>query len=116
MDRPQKHLRDYWYGKLKEAGFKDIEDVNSPREFLVDWHSQHFVIKYTSQEFFEKQRYFQMTREFLQTYKFKNKREKIIWSLHTEGKSLREISQFVALKKDRINQIINELIEIMRGL
>ncbi len=115
MDRPSRLLRDRWYKKLKEEGFREIEDVNSNKEFLIDWHSQFFQFKYTPQEFLEKQRYFQMTRDFLYMHKFKSKRDKQIWFLHSEGLSCMEIANKISLSKPRVHQIVFQLIRLMRG-
>lgn len=115
MDQPKRQLKEFWYQKLKEEGFKDIEDVNSKHEFLIDWHSIHFQFKFTPQEFLERQRYFQMSREFLITHKFKNKRDKIIWALHSEGHSIREIANLIDMYKSGVGDIIVHLTKEMLG-
>lgn len=110
-----KSLRAKWYLKLKEAGFEDIEDTESPREFLKEWHSTWFQTHYTPESFKEKHRYFQMRTYFSKTHTFTSELEERVWCLHCEGLSYREIAKMTESNKDTVNKTILALRKIMRG-
>lgn len=114
MDQAFKQLQDHWYRKLKSHGFDDIEDTNSPREFLKFWSSS-FKSKYTPDQFREKHRYFQMTVHFTRTHEFTSGFEERVWCLHSEGFSLREIAAQLNSNKDKVNKIVLSLTKKMRG-
>lgn len=115
MDQTLKALKTKWYRKLKNAGFNDIEDTNSPNEFLKTWHSTWFKTHSTPESFKEKHRYYQMTTYFATSHTFSNKLEERIWCLHSEGLSYREIAKKVRSNKDKVNQVILNLLKVMRG-
>lgn len=119
-DNDLQALQKIWYQKLKESGFKDIENTNDVQRRLIIWDSLHFQTHYSPEEFYEKQEYFRRASLFLHDYRFKNKIEKTIWDLHSEGCSLRSISTRllslrVKMNKDTVNKIIVRLRTIMEG-
>lgn len=62
-----------------------------------------------------------MATKFLSSYSFPTALEREIWELHTDGKSLRDISIELHKKghrffKDKIHHIIKHLEAVMRGL
>jgi hypothetical protein len=114
-----KTLQKIWYKKLKNTGFVDIEDTNSPKEFLKTWHSSYFISRYTPETFERKEAYYRLCSHFLWDYEFESNLEREIWRLHSEGMSLRDIAQSlrskrIKLNKDNVNKIIIKLIKIMR--
>lgn len=114
-----KTLQKHWYKKLKEVGFEDIEDTNSPREYLKTWHSTYFIHRYTKETFEAKAEYYRMACHFLYEYDFENNLDRIIWELHSDGKSFRDISihlkkNKIHANKDKINKIVTKLVEIMK--
>jgi hypothetical protein len=38
-----KNTQSYWYDRLKEEGFQDIEDTSNPERPLKEWHSRKFL-------------------------------------------------------------------------
>lgn len=96
-----KALQKLWYRKLKEDGFTDIEDTNSPREYLKTWHSSYFVHRHTPDSFQAQSDYYRRASQFLYEFPFKNRRERRIWALHSEGTSMREIA-------DRLNILLSD--------
>lgn len=81
-------LKKEWDQKLKDSGFKDIEDKNgfvgrgAPR--ITDRSPlQIEVIEY----------YYYMTSAFLNEHNFDSEFEKTIWNYHCEGLSAREIEK-----------------------
>jgi hypothetical protein len=104
-------LQTLWYEKLKQSGFQDLE---TSRGFLKDWPSQRLRRDYTPERFQEKLNYYRFASQLLWEFKFKTKLEKKIWELHTEGKSMREISFQVRTHKNKMNhnkvrKVINKL-------
>lgn len=109
-----KQLQRKWYNKLKDSGFEDIEDTNSPKELLKSWHDIYFHKRHTFVSFRALQIYYQNCRSFLNTHPFQSHTERMIWQMHTDGYALRQISiQMKALaykaNKDTIGKIINRL-------
>lgn len=114
-----KTLQKLWYKKLRDAGFEDIEDTNSPKEFLKTWHSSYFISRYTAESYERKETYYRLCSHFLWDYAFESNLEREIWRLHSEGMSLRDIakslrSKRIKLNKDNVNKIIVKLVRIMR--
>jgi hypothetical protein len=119
-DNPElKALQKIWYQKLKESGFDDIEDTNSPREYLKTWHSNYFHHRYTPDTFADNQAYYRKASIFYFEHKFKNKTEKQIWRDHADGLSFREIAirlkdKGVRANKDSVNKVVSKLVAIMQ--
>ncbi len=92
MKQSLKELQAKWYKKLAKAGFEDIEDVSSPREFLKEWHGSWFRSRGHTDQFLAKESYFYPAGHFLTNYEFDNEVERKVWAFHSEGLSLREIA------------------------
>lgn len=101
-----KKLTAKWYKKLERTGFEDIEDVNSPREFLKAAHDTRFKINFDSSTFEERQRYFQLASQLVFTYPFKNPKEKKVWKLHSEGMSERVIAEITKTTHSVVRRIV----------
>lgn len=109
-------LRAEWYGKLKDSGFKDIENKRgsvgrgAPRVDNIVQVQQEAILEYYS-----------MARQFLVEHEFTSDSEKLIWSLHAEGDSARDISDKLCtqhstkLKKTRVWEIVKALETAMRS-
>lgn len=104
-------LQAKWYQKLKESGFEDIEDE---KRHLKMWHSFYYRTMFQLDYFEFKKTYYQKAEHFLNTYCFDPK-EKLVWKLHSEGMSMRDISKNTGLKKYRIFSIIHKLKKKMIG-
>lgn len=94
-----KKLQKVWYKKLKKSGFEDIEkDENT----LKHWATRVFKESsngsyYNEKEVYYKSReeYYRMAGRFLWDFTFDNKLEHKIWSLHSEGMSIRDIGALI---------------------
>lgn len=116
MDPAQfKQLKLKWYRKLKDSGFNDIEDTESPKEVLKLWDSVQFRRERTIKTFREKHRYYQMTTYFATSHTFSSKFEERVWCMHSEGFPCREIAKKLKSNKDTVHKVIKTLIKIMRG-
>jgi len=108
-----KELKDKWYKKLAKTGFRDIEDANEDR--LKEWHASWFRKYYDK----EKDEYYTLAIDFATNYKFKNALEQFIWYKHSEGHSVRQISDILKtekkfdLKKTVISDRIQKYAHIM---
>jgi len=107
-------LRELWYAKLKKAGFQDIED---DKGYLLKYHSYKFADKsfdHTPEQMEIVQAYYSQAGELLEVFAWKDKTHKRIWELHTEGKTLKEIStalktgRFRKLAKSQIDRVIKQ--------
>lgn len=112
---PPKSLVAEWDSILKKDGFVDIEDRDSPNEWLKTWHSQIFANRYNQELFHARQHYFEMATHFLHSYEFDSELEREVWFLHSEGKSLREIARATGkVSKDGALKIIHRLTRAMK--
>ncbi len=114
MDQETKRLRNKWYQKLKNQGFEDIEDVDSPREMLKCWHSRYFLLRYSPAIISETQEYYQMAQDFYDVFQFKDHTEKEIWLYHIDGHSAYEIARRIEKSHDVVNRIVRKLEGLMR--
>lgn len=113
--KPPKSLVTEWDQRLKESGFQDIEDRDSPREMLKSWHSTLFIHRYDKERFSARQQYFELATQFLNAHEFNSDLEREVWFLHSEGKSLREIANETGkVSKDGALKIIKSLRKAMK--
>lgn len=115
MSQDFKKLKAKWYRKLKKSGFEDIEDIDSPKEFLIKWHSKCFQSHNTPEEFKERVKYFEQRTYFATAYTFSSPLEERVWCLHSDGYTYREIAKMTDSNKDKVNKIIKALTKVMRG-
>jgi hypothetical protein len=108
-----KKLQAKWYKKLADEGFQDIESPNSPKEMLKQWDSFYFQARYAPQDFEDKQKYYEMAREFLHVHKFESRMEKQVWEMYSEGVPYQEIGDHIGHSKFLVHKIVNKLKGIM---
>ena len=106
-----KHLSKKWASKLERSGFEDIEDGEN---YLKSWES--FQGRLVNNAYVEsKSEYYRMARQFLEGHTFKTKKEKKIFEMHTEGLGYRKIAKKTGTYKNKIAQIIQGLVKVMRA-
>ncbi len=125
--RPKKPLnpndyqaqKKYWYAKLKQSGFDDIELSDT----TLKLGSEQFRRARSMQGWQAKAAYYQMASNFLNDHRFANRLERIIWQYHSEGISVRDISITLnkakthrKMSKDIVWAIVNRLTKIMKKL
>jgi hypothetical protein len=101
-------LQKKWYNKLAKAGFKDLENVFVSGEPLLHWDSIEFQRYFSPDSFLERQRYYELAGQLLNEFKFKDKRDKKIWEMHTKGVSQRDIAKKVNLHHNWVGKIIKK--------
>lgn len=109
-----KELKEVWYKKLEASGFNDIE---ADETRLKTWSSgtgspYRAAYKYKEMMFDAKADYSRYAEHFLNEHKFKNERERIIWEYHTNGMSLRSISEILSQLPSNKKATVN----IVRGV
>jgi DNA-directed RNA polymerase specialized sigma24 family protein len=111
--KPKKlqQLQSKWYKKLEREGFKDIEDQ---RGRLKTWsgRSLHDEFKgplpgyhrpgrdYSSLTWKASQaEYFRLANQYIHDCSFPSEQHKIVWTMHAEGRSYKEIGKVTGLSE-----------------
>lgn len=103
-------LKNTWYKKLKNEGFKDVETKQEIMITSGNFSLNRFQTRSSYDSFKNKERYYQLAGHFLYEHEFKNDIHKTIWKLHSEGLSGRGISNIIKiLNKTQIYDLINLL-------
>lgn len=98
MQESLKELREIWYAKLRESGFKDVEDQDNPDLPLkrnADFEGRPFT-QSKIQKIELTREYYIKAMELTATYSFDNPTHKTIWELHCEGYSRRKIEKEIS--------------------
>lgn len=113
-----RELRSLWYKKLREHGFKDIEQ-NDEDEHLYQWDSIRFKGADAVRRYTTKSEYYRRAGMFLHDYNFAKTEDKLIWEKHSSGISVRNIAKFMKKKglrpchKDTVHILIKKLTKVM---
>lgn len=106
-------LRRKWYGKLKKEGFDDIEQLDGN---LKTWVSSEFTRNYDANFAKAKEDYYRLAGQFLHRYHFKDKKEQLIWELHSQGVSIRDIVKELKKKNYKIyKSLVQVILERLTG-
>ena len=102
---PPNELQKEWNQKLKDSGFVDIEE---------NWqsHAEYFRNK-AHKSVLGYEDYYHKAQEFLRLYDFDSRLDLTIWTLHSEGKTVREIENQTQVTKSTAHRIIMRLKTIM---
>lgn len=113
-----KTLQDKWYKKLEKTGFEDAEQ---DEVYLKQFSGKTGIMEGSelrgTTELGEtyKYNYYRNCREFLDTYKFKNKTEHKMFEMHTEGLGVRVIADKLKTYRRKVHETIQGLVKVMRG-
>lgn len=115
-DPKLKKLTAKWYAKLSKKGFEDIEQDETR---LKKWSETYFKKGNLNQSHPSvvnaKLEYYNMCRSFLHEYKFKNKTERKMFEMHSEGQGVRVIAEELGTYRRKVHEKIQGLVRIMRG-
>lgn len=108
-------LQEKWYKKLKNEGFDDIEQ---DEQNLKRWDGRYFRNEYNSTTFEAKKTYYQEAGKFLNYYKFQSILDKKIWTLHSDGLTVRAIvieleQRGYKIYKFKVQETIKRLAQVM---
>lgn len=106
-------IKKEWYKKLKDSGFEDIETDDGK---LIRWSSSY--LKQVSKEGREtqqhaKESYYRLAGQFYHSYLFETRQEKLVWELHSSGKSMRDIAKVIKMSSTTVKERIHKLRNIM---
>lgn len=107
-----KKLNAKWQKKVAKAGHVEIENTTSPKEELLRWHNHRFKETHLD-AFVAKQEYFSKTRSFLHHGAFDSAKHKQLWTLHSEGSTIREIAKSMKLNKNAVCKILLQYRKVM---
>lgn len=82
-----KALQKIWYEKLKKSGFKDAERPDGRFHLCAS----SLPSRYNSTFFAAREEYFRLAGQLLHEYPFESTSQMLVWRLHSEGLSIREI-------------------------
>lgn len=106
-----KNIDTIWKKKLKASGFQD-QEID---EYLQK-DSEYYRRNYSNTIKVEaKETYYRLAGQFLYSHKFTTQKEELIWKLHAEGLSDRDIADrlkklgFTSTKKSAVNNITKSL-------
>jgi|ERR1700677_914761 len=129
MDKAQqlknlKKLQAIWAKKLKDSGFKDIENKDGrleresamPVVYQTNFGHEGAIVKFEATR-----EYYALAGQFYHDYKFSSDIEKKIWFLHSQGVTARNIVKLVRTKtykanKDPLSALIRRLAAVMLKL
>lgn len=108
-------LQEKWYGKLKKEGFEDAEH---DEDHLKLHHKYRFDAYCEEITYNAKESYYRLAGQFLGDHNFKTKTDKVIWDLHSQGFSYREIVKLarrhgIRTKKDKVLATVQRLVKLM---
>lgn len=89
-----------WYKKLKDEGFEDIE--RDP-DTLKCYDSSHFLETKTKRRRDRVEPYYKLADLFLSEHKFDTEIERVIWEYHSNGLSVRKITDTLKRVKVKTN-------------
>jgi DNA-binding NarL/FixJ family response regulator len=99
-----KQLAKLWNKKLKDSGFKDIEDEHGNLK-VYDSELQSRISK---SEYLSTMHYYERARELVHS-KYLEGRDRYIWQRHAEGESNEEIARSVGLNPKSVGTIIADI-------
>lgn len=120
-------LKAKWYAKLKKKGFEDIEhDERNLKQFsgktsiddelgrskLERWAQWGKLPQIKNHIKYE---YFSECRRFLEIHKFKNKTERKMFEMHSDGLGVRVIAVSLKTYRRKVHETIQRLVKVMRG-
>lgn len=93
-----------WDEKLKKSGFTDIE---GPSGMVRGTPRINEAAKEINQAYLER------CQKLLWEHEFEDDRDRAIWRLHCQGKSIRDIADAMNLYRDLVHRTIKKLRELM---
>lgn len=106
-----KKLQRKWYAKAKASGFQDIERNEDELHSLTSYAGNNRYNPPRREAWTE---YYRLAGQFLNEWKFESASERLIWELHAEGYTIREIAALikkhrVKIKKSAVGNVIKAL-------
>lgn len=114
-----KEIQNYWYQRLADEGFVDIENSSKKQDPFRIPHRHDKTFQNSQVWADSKKEYYEFATDFLNEHTFKTKLDQIIWEYHVNLITVRGISRLLAelgmfMSKDTIHRKIVKLREIMK--
>lgn len=118
VQRLSSSLVDQWDTILKEEGFNDIEGGIGKNPHML--RGTPSIVPFCEESHSEpprtdKEEYYSQRDEFLRLGQFASDRDKEIWTLHTNGYTVREIARLIGGSKTTVHRKITEYTKIMHN-
>jgi hypothetical protein len=101
-----------WKAKLKRSGFRDIEDGKGR---LRVYDSFYFHAEYSPVAFQARETYYRLASALLHTHTFSNSRQRKVWALHCEGKTIQVIGKKLGIRHQRVSEILSDVAAHIKG-
>lgn len=82
---------------------------------LKTWDDKYFRRRFTKDTAEARAEYYHRAFQFLHSHTFKSPIERAVWAMHAEGSSFRDIEAKHGINKDKVNTIVNKLVEVCFG-
>lgn len=99
-----KDLKAKWYKKLRDKGFKDIEDDKGR---LVTWSTSQALKAKTAK--YQKADYYRLANQFIYDKKFDTVKQRAMWTFHAYGLSFDAIAKIQKLPRATVQHRIERL-------
>jgi hypothetical protein len=113
-----KKLEQKWYDKLAKEGFADIEQQNSPDQWLKNWHNANSGVfaKQTPESLTTRQDFYTAcSHALLKDSNFASKWEKWVWKHYSDGKSVSEIKRMSRHTQAKISRAVKAIMTRVFG-
>lgn len=103
-----KELQKVWYAKLKEHGFKDLEDSEGRLKVYSATPSGPQGVRSAAEAEMRKN-YYREASMAVYDHRFSHKLDKTVWALHAEGHTISFIQDNLGLSRGKVQRMINRL-------
>jgi hypothetical protein len=106
MKKPSRAEVEFWYNKLAESGFEDIEHSSGK---LKENHNNMFARKGEHLRHQKRAAYYAAATDILNTFKFSSAEDRGLWELHADGKSIRMIAKELGASRMNIQRRLQRI-------
>lgn len=112
MNSKEKKLQQLWRRKLAKSGFSDIENANGTLKNYDSYRLRE--MNATNAQLINRQRYYELARQFYWKHMFDTSVEKEVWRMHSEGATFDEIVASVRkVSRSVAHRWVSELSKVM---
>lgn len=99
-----KKLKIQWDKRLAQSGFDDIENGDGSLKATTDSRT----IRRSLKDKQERETYYSIAREFMNTYNWPEITDKLIWAAHIDGMGITPISHMLHITRYKVEITINK--------
>ena len=103
-----KELKSFWYKKLEESGFKDLENDEGVIAWRKGQTSSDFIHNILSRRgcALQVKEHYRFASHYLHKANFKSELERQVWELYCEGLSSRKIVSELKNRPEKLKEIV----------